>query len=102
MFGGLGHWYSISFETPAVGVSAYPYLQLTLDPLMSFSSPIQCNSSSLDPYNETNLMFKMLSSQQLQVWNFKQVKPSSTYELKCRLRTTANKVNTSIYPSIAI
>lgn len=83
-------------------MSSYPYVQLTLDALMSFSSPIQCNSTSLDPYNQTGLQFKMLSPQQLQVWNFKQLTPSTTYELKCRLRTTANKVSSSIYPSIGI
>jgi hypothetical protein len=53
VYAGLAQWYSISFATPLVTVSSYPYLRISLSSNMQFSLPIQCNSTSLTPYNET-------------------------------------------------
>jgi len=51
VYAGLSQWYSISLALPLVSVSSYPFLRLTLDSTLQFAVPIQCNSSTLIPYN---------------------------------------------------
>jgi hypothetical protein len=84
-YAGLAQWYSISFSNAPVTVSQYPFIRLILDSNLIFSTPIQCNSSTILPYNTSGLLFKQESSISLIVYNIQQIAPSGTYQLNCRL-----------------
>lgn len=57
-YAGLAQWYSISFSNAPVTVSKYPFIRLILDNRLIFSTLIQCNSSTILPYNSSGLLFK--------------------------------------------
>jgi hypothetical protein len=84
-YAGLAQWYSISFSNAPVTVSQYPFIRLILDSNLIFSTPIQCNSTTLFPYNSSGLLFKQESSVSLLVYNIMQIAASGTYQLNCRL-----------------
>jgi hypothetical protein len=102
VYAGLPQWYSISFSIPATAVSSYPFIRLVLSSTMTFSTPIQCNSTTILPFNATGMQFKIESAQSVVFWNIKQLTAGATYQLNCRLKTTANKSATAITPTISI
>lgn len=57
VYGGLEQWYSVSFMNSFASVSTYPFIRVTLDSNMDFSTPVQCNSSTILPFNETGLIY---------------------------------------------
>ena len=101
-YAGLEQWYSISFSNSPVTVGTYPFIRLQLDSNLIFSSPIQCNSTTVIPFNASGLMFKLESSTSLLVYNIKQIAASATYQMNCRMQTSANKYTASISPQINI
>lgn len=84
-YAGLAQWYSISFSNAPVTVSKYPFIRLVLDSNLIFSTPIQCNSSTILSYNSSGLLFNQESSISLLIYNIQQIAPSGTYQFNCRL-----------------
>ena len=101
-YAGLDQWYSISFSNAPVTVSTYPFVRLQLDSNLVFSSPVQCNSSTIIPYNSSGLLFTLESPGTLLIYNMKQIAASGTYQMNCRLQTVGHKYSSSISPTISI
>ena len=69
---------------------------------MVFNSPLQCNSTTLLPFNATSIVFTSESTRSILISNIQQLAPFATYQIFCRLRTSSNKVTTSIKPTMNI
>jgi hypothetical protein len=102
LYSGLSQWYSISFENSNTKVSNYPLIRVTLDSLMMYSDPVQCNSTTLQPYNETGIEYRLESTQVLAIWNIKTLTPGGTYQINCRMRTASTKLASPISPTLDI
>jgi hypothetical protein len=61
-YAGLPQWYSISFSNAPVTVSDYPFITVKLTADVKFSSPLQCNSTTLLPFNASGVQFKLTST----------------------------------------
>lgn len=102
IYAGLEQWYSISFLNSPVTVSSYPFIRFISDSTMEFALPIQCNSTTILPFNQTGLLFKVESNSSILVYNIQQIMPSGTYQMNCRMRTSATKLTSNISPQINI
>jgi hypothetical protein len=101
-YAGLEQWYSISFSNAAVTVSTYPYILLKLDSNLIFANPIQCNSTTLLPFNQTGIIYEKINSNSIIIRNIQTINPSGTYQFNCRLQTKLTIAPAPITPSIDI
>ena len=105
VYSGLKQWYQVTFTAAIASTSAYPFIHLRLSPELKFSSPEQCESNSILPFNETGIKCRILPStgdRELIVSNIKSIDSGLAYQLRIRLQTTAADHTADIFPKIDI
>ncbi len=102
LYAGLPQWYSVSFINSLAAVSTYPFIRISTDSNIQFSTPLQCNSTTLLPFNASGILFSQESSSSITISNILQLTPAATYQIVCRMQTVSTKFTSSISPAINI
>ncbi len=102
LYSGLSQWFSISFKNSIASVSKYAFLRFSLSSDLEFALPIQCNSTSIQPFNESGIFFFLENKQSLFISNVMQFMPSITYQMSCKMKTSLSKNTLAISPSVSI
>ena len=62
IYAGLKQWYMITFDSSSALTSSYPFVRLKLRNDLKFARPEQCESTLIQPFNESGIICTIVPS----------------------------------------